>query len=193
MAFASRAAAESNAPEWSTSVSAALYILPDQANFLQPTVRADRGRLHLEARYNYEDRRSVSFFGGVNLEAGDQVTLAVTPMIGGLVGTTDGIVPAIELDLAWRKLEAYGEAEYVFDLGDDSSDYFYMWSELSFWVTESLRAGAVSQRTRVHAMERELQPGILVGARYSRVEGAVYVFSPGGEDAYTVVSLAFDF
>ena len=193
MAFASRAAAESNAPEWSTSVSGAFYILSDQANFLQPTVRSDRGRLHLEARYNYEDRRSVSFFAGANLEAGDQVALSVTPMIGGLVGGTDGIVPAIELDLGWRKLEAYGEAEYVFGFGGDAADYFYMWSELSVWPTEWLRAGAVSQRTRVHAMERELQPGILVGARHSRVEGAVYVFSPGGEDAYAVVSLAVEF
>jgi hypothetical protein len=84
-------------------------------------------------------------------------------MIGGLVGQTDGIVPGLEIDLSIGLFEAYGEAEYVFDLDDSSSEYFYMWSELSVWPTQWLRAGVVTQRTRVYQTERDIQRGLLVG------------------------------
>lgn len=45
--------ASSPAPtSWSFGVSAAMYLVPDDQDYLQPTFTADRGRLHLEARYN---------------------------------------------------------------------------------------------------------------------------------------------
>jgi hypothetical protein len=129
------------APErrWTFGMSGALYVLPDEADFVQPTFEADRGALHLETRYNYEDRDSASVFAGANFEVGGKVKLTLTPMIGGLAGRTVGIVPGLETDLAAGPFEVYGEAEYVFDLDDHSSGYFYMWSELSPWPTEWLR------------------------------------------------------
>ena len=178
---------------WEFGLSGALYVLPDDEDFVQPTFRADRGRLHLETRYNYEDRDSVSFFAGANFELGDKLKLALTPMLGGLVGSTDGIVPAFEASLSAGIFEAYAEAEYVFDLGDSSSNYFYMWSELSLWPTEWLRAGLVTQRTRVYKTERDIQRGLLVGFTYKKLDGTVYFFNPGSDDHFTVVSLGVSF
>jgi len=178
---------------WEFGLSGALYVLPDDEDFVQPTFRADRGRLHLETRYNYEDRDSVSFFAGANFELGDKLKLALTPMLGGLVGSTDGIVPAFEASLSAGIFEAYAEAEYVFDLGDSSSNYFYMWSELSLWPTEWLRAGMVTQRTRVYKTERDIQRGLLVGFTYKKLDGTVYFFNPGSDDHFTVVSLGVSF
>jgi hypothetical protein len=178
---------------WEFGLSGAFYFLPDEEDFLQPTFRADRGLLHLETRYNYEDRESVSFFVGANFPFGEKVSLTLTPMLGGLVGRTDGIIPALEADLSVGPFEAYAEAEYVFDLGDSSSRYFYMWSELSLWPTEWLRAGVVTQRTRVYATERDIQRGVLIGFSFERLEGAVYFFNPGADDYFTVVSLGVSF
>jgi len=186
-------AAESESPSWEFDVAGALYLLPDEEDFLQPTVKADRGRLHLETRYNYEDRESVSFFAGANLEFGGKVKLALVPMLGGLVGQTDGIVPGLEADITVGPFEAYGEAEYVVDLGDSSSSYFYMWSELSWWPTDWLRAGLVTQRTRVYQTEREIQRGPLLGVEWKSVSGSVYWFNPGADDWLVVVSLGVSF
>ena len=174
-------------------LSGALYVLPDDEDFVQPTFRADHGVLHLETRYNYEDRESVSFFAGANLEFGDKVKLALTPMLGGLVGNTDGIIPALEADFSAGIFGAYAEAEYVFDLNDNSSRYFYMWSELSLWPTEWLRAGVVTQRTRVYKTERDIQRGLLLGFSFKRLEGTLYFFNPGSDDHFTVVSLGVSF
>lgn len=186
-------AQEAASPSWEFGLSGALYVLPDEDDFLQPTLRIDRGRFHLEARYNYEDRDSTSLFVGANFELGDKVSLALTPMIGGLAGHTDGIVPALEADLSVGPFEAYAEAEYVFDLDDSSSKYFYMWSELSFWPTEWLRAGVVTQRTRVYQADRDVQRGLLLGLALGKLEGAVYFFNPGADDHFAVVSLGVSF
>ena len=185
--------AEAEETGWEFDLSGALYVLPEEEDFLLPIFRADRGLFHFETRYNYEDRDSTSFFVGANFEFGDKVKLGLTPMIGGLVGQTDAIVPGLEIDLSIGLFEAYGEAEYVFDLDDSSSKYFYMWSELSVWPTEWLRAGVVTQRTRVYQTERDIQRGLLVGVSLKKLEGTVYLFNPGSDDHFTVVSLGVSF
>lgn len=187
------AAPEAEKTGWEFGLSGALYVLPDEEDFVQPTFKADHGLFHFETRYNYEDRDSTSFFVGANFEFGDRVKLALTPMLGGLAGQTDGIIPALEADLTFWRLEAYGEAEYVFDLDDSSSKYFYMWSELSVWPTEWLRAGMVTQRTRVYQTDRDIQRGLLVGFTFKKVDGTVYFFNPGSDDHFTVVSLGVSF
>jgi hypothetical protein len=40
-------------PEWQVEVSAFGYFIAGEDDYLQTTIAADRGRLHLEARYNY--------------------------------------------------------------------------------------------------------------------------------------------
>ena len=114
-------------------------------------------------------------------------------MLGGVVGDLDGVIPALEADFTVWRLEAYGEAEYVFDLNDSSSNYFYMWSEISLWPTEWLRVGMVTQRTRVYRTERDIQRGPLVGITFSNVEATFYLFNPDDGDRLSVLSLGVSF
>ena len=187
------AALASTEPAWSGSVSAAWYMLPEESGYIQPTFRADRDWLQLETRYAYEDRKSLSCFAGVTFEFGKDVKFAVTPMMGGLVGNVDGVVPAAELSFTVRQFEAYGEAEYVFDLNDSDSKYFYMWSEVSVRPLEWLRAGWVTQRTRVYRAAREIQRGPLLGASFSKVDATIYLFNPGADDHLAVLSIGVSF
>ena len=41
---------------------------------MQPTVAADRDWLHVEARFNYEDRDTGSVWLGYNFSVGEEVT-----------------------------------------------------------------------------------------------------------------------
>jgi hypothetical protein len=68
-----------------------------------------------------------------------------------------------------------------------------MWSELSLWATDWLRAGIVTQRTRVYQTERDIQRGLLVGFSYKKLDGTVYFFNPGSDDHFTAVSLGVSF
>jgi len=180
-------------PEWSFRVAAATYIFKDDDNYIQPTITADRGALHLEARYNYEDMRSVSGFVGWNFAFERAVTVEVTPIFGAVVGDTDGIIPGVELTVSFRRLEFYSEGEYVIDLHRERRRFLYNWSELSVWATDWLRAGLVTQRTNTFFRPRDIQRGPLVGLAAGRFEGALYFFNPGSDDYYYVASIGMSF
>ena len=180
-------------PAWEVRGAAALYVLPDEMNYVQPTLAADHGGWHLETRFNYEDLNAVSGFVGWNLEFGSSVVLEVTPMLGAVVGSTDGIVPAAAADLSWKRLEFYIESEYVIDTDDFDNRFLYHWSEASVWITEQIRAGVVTQRTRVYDTPRDIQRGLILGGSVGRLEGAVYVFNPFDDDHFVVASIGVTF
>ncbi len=107
--------AESDEKAWSFSTSVYTYFVPDDRDYVQPTLTADRGWLHLEARYNYEALDTSSLWIGYNYGVGDKLTLEFTPMLGGVFGATAGIAPGYRGTLSWWKLELYTEGEYLFD------------------------------------------------------------------------------
>src|SRR5438045_3190840 len=78
-------------PTWSFSASLYGYIVPDSREYVQPTVTADHGMLHLEARYNYENLKTGSLWVGCNFGGGERITWELTPMLGGVIGNTAGI------------------------------------------------------------------------------------------------------
>ncbi len=190
LVFAARdAAAQAAPPSWSFSGAAATYILPDDANYVQPTVTADRARLHLEARANYEDLDTGSVWAGVNFSGGDAVSWELTPMIGGVFGRTSGVAPGYKGSIAWRALELYSEGEAMIDAGDSADSFFYNWSELTLAPVEGFRFGLVTQRTRAFQSDRDVQRGLLIGASIRRLDVTAYVFNP--DDGKPLVVLAF--
>lgn len=183
------AADKAVAQPWLLSVSAFTYFVPEDQNYLQPTVTADRGRLHLEARYNYEDLETGSAWIGWNFSAGETLALEFTPMVSVVFGNTDGVAPGYKGSLSWKRLELYSESEYVFDTGDKSDDFFYNWSELSVAPDDWYRLGGVIQKTKSYESHRELQRGLLAGLSYDKADMSAYVFNPDDDRPIVVVAV----
>src|SRR5947207_13236257 len=51
---------DSASSQWNFSAWAEMFIIPDEEDFFNPTFYARHKSLHLEGRYNYEDRNTVS-------------------------------------------------------------------------------------------------------------------------------------
>jgi hypothetical protein len=179
------------APAWSGSASLYLYAVPDDANFVQPTVALDRGWLHLEARFNYEDLDTASAWVGGTFSIGERVTLELTPMAGVVFGNTSGGAIGYSGSVTWRSLDLYSESEYVFASGDGES-FAYTWSEFGWSPTSWLRAGLAVQRTRTYGAERDIQRGFFGAVTLGKWELSSYVFSPDAE-ATVLVGAAFNF
>lgn len=177
---------------WSFSTSAFAYFVPGDRNYVQPTVTADRGTLHLEARYNYEAQETGSAWLGINF--GDEGTLRweVTPMLGGVFGDTTGIAPGVRGLVGWWALELSVEGEYVMDMGDAAGSFLYLWSELTVSPLEWFRVGVASQRTRAYQSELDVQRGFMVGFTYRALDLAAYVFNPDEDEPTVVVAVSFD-
>ena len=163
---------------WSFYASAYTYFVPEDEDYIQPTMTADRGWMHFEARFNYEDRDTGSVWAGYNIAVGDDIALEIAPMLGVVFGNTTGIAPGYKGSIGWRRLELYSESEYVFDADDSADSFFYTWSELTVSPVEWWRAGLVIQRTKVYETEFDIQRGLLAGFSYKRLDVTGHLFNP---------------
>jgi hypothetical protein len=127
-------------PSWEFALTAYPTLVRGGENYTSAIATADRGPLHLEARYNYESIGARSAFVGWNLSGGETITWELTPLVGGAWGTTQAFVPGFEASVAWKQFDFYIEAEYVRDIHARTDSYFYAWSELGFRLVEWLRA-----------------------------------------------------
>jgi hypothetical protein len=184
---------EAHENAWSFSLSAATYILPNDQEYVQPTFTADRGWLHLETRYNYENLETASVWVGYNFSGGEKLEWELTPMLGGVFGNTTGVAPGYKGSLSWWKLEFYSEGEYVFDTGNSAGSFFYSWSELSVSPVDWFRFGLVGQRTRAYQADVDIQRGLLAGFSYKEMDFTTYVFNLDRDRPTWVFSVGVSF
>jgi hypothetical protein len=180
-------------PVWNYSAAAFGYIVPDDTDYLQPSGTADRGVLHLEARYNYEALETASVWAGYNFLGGETVTFELTPMLGAAFGATGGIAPGYRGLLEWRRLGLSSEGEYLFDFADRADSFFYNWSELTISTAKGIRAGLVLQKSRAYESPREIQRGFLFGFHFRGADIAGYLFNPDDVRPLGVISLSAEF
>lgn len=192
-AMAATSAADEGAKAWSLDASVYTYFIPDSHDTVSPVVMADRGWLHLEARYNYENFRTGSVWFGYNFSVGEKLVLDFTAMIGGVLGDTAGVAPGYRFSLSYWKLELTSESEYVFDSRDSSQSFFYNWSELAVSPADWFRAGVVVQRTRLYGEDRDVQRGFLAGFSYKKANATAYVFNPDASKPTFVLALGLGF
>jgi hypothetical protein len=178
---------------WAFSASAATYVLPDEPDYVQPAFSADRGWLHLEGRFNYEDRGTGSAWFGYNLGVGETVRLEFTPMIGAVFGNTAGVAPGYKGSLAWRMLQLYSETEFVIDTGDSADSFLYTWAEFEVAPVDWFRFGLVAQRTKVYQTAFDIQRGFFAGFSGRRADVTAYVFNPDADRPTVVVTVGVGF
>ena len=183
----------SSSKPWSFSLTADGYVVPHAEFFLSPIATADRGWLHLEARYNYENLYTGSLWVGYNVSFGKTLSLSVTPMIGGVLGRTNGVAPGCEASLTYKKVEASVSNEYVFDTASKAGNFYYAWPQLTFSPIAWFRVGAVAQRTKVYHTPVNIQRGFLVGFSHKPLEFTTYVFNPQLDKPTVVLEVGASF
>ena len=110
-----RRASDASKPSWEFGITAYPTFVRGGDNYTSAIAVADRGPLHLEARYNYESHGARSAFVGWTFSGGDSITWELTPLLGGAWGSVHAFVPGLEASLGWRQFDFYIEGEYVRD------------------------------------------------------------------------------
>jgi len=190
---AGRRAAPPDKPSWEFALTAYPTDVRGGDNYTSGIGVADRGPLHLEARYNYESVGARSAFVGWTFSGGETITWEITPLLGGAWGSLHAFVPAVEASVSWRQFDFYVEAEAVRDQREHDDSYFYAWSELGYRPAEWLRFGLVAQRTRAYGGERDIQRGPFAQLTWRRVTLGGFWFNPGSKDQVFVASLGVAF
>ena len=179
--------------KWEFTLSTFTYLAQHARDYANPNFTADRDWLHLEARYNYEELKTGSVWLGWNFNTGKKLQLEVTPMLGGVFGDITGIAPGYTITIRYKLFEASTQAEYFFDTGTSSGNFFYSWSELRASVTDWLRLGIVVERTQASGFSSDVRRGPLVGFKYKEIELATYWLAPGSNEATFVFGVTLNF
>jgi len=178
-------------PAWAFALTAYPTVVKDaDNNYTSVIAAADRGALHLEARYGYEAVDARSAFVGWTFSGGEELTWEITPLLGGAWGPLQAFVPGVEISLAYRRFDFYLEGEYV---DDGEEPYTYAWSELGFAAQDWLRIGLAAQRTRIFGEDREIQRGPFAQVSWDRVTLGGFWFNPGADDQIFVGSIGVAF
>jgi hypothetical protein len=178
---------------WEFAITGDGYIVPHQDGYFSPTLAADHGWLHLEARYNYENLRTGSLWAGYNFTAGKKLVFKATPMIGGVFGRTNGIAPGCEASLTYKTISLSVSNEYVFDTGIKRSNFYYAWPQLTYSPVEWFRIGLVAQRTKAYHTTLDTQRGFLAGISHKNLEFTTYVFNAGWTTPTVVLEASYSF
>jgi len=187
------ASAGPDAKEWEFSLILDGYAVPHRQFYVSPTFTADRGWLHLETRYNYENQKTGSVWFGYNFRAGRTLELRVTPMVAGVFGRTAGIAPGCLLSLTYKRLAFSSASEYVFDMKNPSSNFFYSWPQLTYSPRDWIRFGLVAQRTKAYQTSLDVQRGVFAGFSVKKLSFTTYVFNAGWTDPTVVIEAGYSF
>jgi hypothetical protein len=177
--------------EWEYGVETDLYFT-DPFVFL-PIFIADKGKLHLEARYNYEDLKTASVWIGYNIYGGEEWEYFITPMVGGVFGRTNGIAPGLEFTFSYMGFELYSESEYLFDFASSEYNFFYSWTDFMYSPLDWLWFGISGQLTKLYETELETDRGLLLGVAYQHFEFTGYYYNAFTEDDFFMLALSTDF
>jgi len=178
---------------WEFGITAYPTIVRGGENYTSAIAVADRGPLHLEARYSYESVGTRSAFVGWTFSGGEGISWELRPLLGGAWGDTRAFVPGFEASVSWKRLDLYVEAEYVRASGERDDNYFYAWTELGFTPVEWLRLGIAGQRTRAYDNERDIQRGPFVQLTWRSITIGGYWFNPGSSEQVFVGSIGATF
>ncbi len=182
----------SDSSVWQFNANANFYFIPDDF-FVLPVFRADRNKLHLEARYNYEDRQTFSGWVGYNFSGGSKLEYTLTPMIGGVVGLSDGIAPGLEVTFNYKGFELYSESEYYVDFETRENNFLYTWTDLTYSPTDWLWLGISGQRTRLYQTDLDIQRGLLVGGGLKNWELTSYFYNLGFDYTFFLLAVSVSF
>ena len=190
--YAQDEAVATSGKPWNFSADANFYFIPDDF-FVLPVFRADKSKLHLEARYNYEDMNTFSGWVGYNFSGGDEFEFTFTPMLGGVVGNSNGLAPGLEFTLSYKRFELYSESEYLFETDSKDNNFYYNWADFTYSPTDWLWVGISGQRTRLYQTDLEIQRGFLVGASIKQFEVTTYLYNLGFDTPFLLLTLSASF
>jgi hypothetical protein len=178
---------------WSFYAEADNYLFPTEPDILNMIAMADKDLLHLEARYNYENRNTASIFGGLNFSWGNKLKLELTPMAGIVFGRLNGFAPGLETFLLYKVFEFNTQTEWVFDFSGKEGNFIYTFLQLGANVSDHFGLGITAQRTRLYQTDFDLQRGIFARYSFWKLNAEFSYFNPFSSSYFFVAMLSTDF
>jgi hypothetical protein len=145
---------------------------------------------YMEARYNYEEKRSLSLYIGRAFQGGNALSFSIIPIFGGVVGQYEGGSAGLNVALAYKRFFFESQSQYTFSAKEESENFFFSWSELGYQPTKWFYGGLAMQPTYYpRTKNNSLSPGFMIGFSVGKWSLPLYMFSPFSNDRAFVCSI----
>jgi len=142
-----------------------------------------------EARYNYEEAKTWSLYGGRTFSGEKDLSWSFTPFAGLVMGRLKGGSAGLNLSLGYKKLSFSSASQYTFSAEDRHCNFFFTWSELGFQLSSRIYAGLAIQQTTLYRTAGKWEPGLQLGFSYKEWGFPFYAFNPTSNNRYFVLGV----
>jgi hypothetical protein len=155
---------------------------------------------YAELRYNYEEAKTFSLYGGKTFSGGNNLEYTLTPMAGFSTGRFTGVSFAANAEAEWKNFFFSSQTQYSISVKKKDSivvkgntgRFFFNWSELGYNISDLFFGGLSMQYTR-QTGENNFEPGFLAGLNFKNLSFPCYVFSPFRPGRYFVLGVNYEF
>jgi hypothetical protein len=103
---------------------------------------------YAEARYNYEEIRTFSFYAGkVFSHSSSDISYSLIPMVGGVVGRFNGGSFGLHASLDIKRFFVTSQSQYTFSTQDKWTNFYFNWTEAGYHVSSRFYTGLAVQHT----------------------------------------------
>lgn len=148
--------------------------------------------LYCELRYNYEEKDAISLNAGKAFHIPGKFQTTLTPMLGIVAGSMKGYNLVLNQETEWKNFYFSSQSQYSRSFKNETSNFFFTWSELGYNISHSVFAGIALQYTR-ELQTSVAEPGFVAGINFKNFSVPFYVFGPFRSDSYVVLGLNYEY
>ena len=181
------------AAQWKAGIEQYKYIGTQSAGSVVPTIHIQSSNnWYAELRYNYEDAETLSLYGGKTFAGGSGLDYNITPMVGFSTGKFTGVSFAAKAETRWENFYLSSETQYSMAIKNNTTNFFFSWSELGYNISSNFFGGLAMQYTRQEGISN-FEPGLVAGVSIKNISFPFYVFSPSRPDGYFILGLNYEY
>lgn len=132
---------------------------------------------YLEARYNYEDKKTVSLYFGRAFSFDKKAVWEITPMVGGVFGKTNGVSPGFNFDLEYKRFSTFTQCQYTIDLKDINKSFFWDWTGFNINISKHFGLGGSLQAFQPNSGDPFYRAGPMISFHHKTLAIEAYVYN----------------
>jgi len=144
---------------------------------------------YVEARYNYEEDKTGALYIGRTFSKDEELSYSITPILGGVAGKLNGGSVGFNATAGYKNIFFATQTQYTFSVEDETSNFFFSWSEIGYEFRKWIYAGAAVQQTNLWRTQTQIEPGAVLGFVFGNLTFPLYAFSPLSPNPYYVLGV----
>jgi hypothetical protein len=169
------------------------FVGAGQNSLLAPVAHyQSRQKWYAEARYNYEDIRTFSLYGGRTFSRDNEFSWSLTPVLGAIAGKMNGGSFGLNSACSYHKFNFSSQAQYSISAESRYENFFYNWAEFCYQPATWFYTGIALQHTRMYATHAVADPGLLMAFSVGQWTVPLYSFNTFGGERYYVLGINWE-